>query len=620
MRIDDPTTTTERAGGGPATGDAVGTVVAEALGVDPRSLDPHADLVGQGLDSLRMMRLAGRWRRDGFDVDFARLAAEPTVAAWSVLLGVPTETPAETEPSPAGDDDAFPLAPMQHAYWVGRSDSHELGGVAAHLYVEFDGAAVDPARFRAAVDALLERHPMTRVRVCPDGTQRIGPAHPDIVTVTDLRRSSPPVVEDFLRRTRDSQTHAMLPVEDGQVLSVDLTLLPRGRTRVHLDVDMIAADAMSFRVLVDDLARLHRGESLPRIGADFRTLSARRTARTPRAADVEWWRSRVADLPGPPELPRSTRDPRTQGPTTIRLHHAIDADDRARLERAAHRHGVTPAAAVAAAFAEAVGSHAARPEFLLTVPLFDRDGTDPDIDRVVGDFTSSIVVAADLSEPASLAERATALRTSMHDAAVHGSVSGLDVLRDLSRLRGEPVISPVVFTSALGLGELFSPTVTEVFGTPGWIVSQGPQVLLDAQVTEVDGGLLLNWDVRVSELDESVARSMFDQYVRVLDMLVRGDWDHPAPPAVDAEVLAERRACERPLPTTEVFDGTLHGEFLRRAGSRGNAPALVERGRVGRGRTPRSPTTRSASPGLSVRPGSRWVTPSSCTCRNPSAR
>lgn len=581
MRIDDSTATTERPSGGPATGEAVGSVVADALGVDPASLDPHADLVGQGLDSLRMMRLAGRWRRDGFDVDFARLAAEPTVAAWSSLLGVRAEDPARVEPSPATeDDDAFPLAPMQHAYWVGRSDSHDLGGVAAHLYVEFDGGAIDPARFRTAVDALVARHPMTRVTVHPDGTQQIGRAHPDIVTVTDLRRASATAVDDFLSRTRETQTHAMLPVEDGQVLSVDLTLLPRGRTRVHLDVDMIAADAMSFRVLVDDLARLYRGESLPPIGVDFRSLTARRTSRSPRAADVEWWRSRVADLPGPPELPRSTRDPRTPGPTTVRLHHAIDADDRARLERAAHRHGVTPAAAVAAAFAEAVGSHGARPQFLLTVPLFDRDGTDPDIDRVVGDFTSSIVVAADLSEPATLAERATALRTSMHEAAVHGSVSGLDVLRDLSRLRGEPVISPVVFTSALGLGELFSPTVTEVFGTPGWIVSQGPQVLLDAQVTEVDDGLLLNWDVRASELDESVARSMFDHYVRVLDMLVDGDWGRPAPRAVDAEVLAERRACERPLPSTDVFDGTLHGEFLRRAGTRGSAPALVERGRT----------------------------------------
>ncbi|MGZ8178381.1 amino acid adenylation domain-containing protein [Williamsia sp. SKLECPSW1] len=582
MLIGDPPATTGRETGHAMTASAVRRIVAEALDVDPDTLDPDTDLIGQGLDSLRMMRLAGRWRREGFDIDFARLAEAPTIAAWSELLGAPADAPTapDTPPdaAPVADDetDAFPLAPMQHAYWVGRSDSHDLGGVAAHLYVEFDGGAVDPDRFRAAVAALVERHPMTRVTVRPDGTQEVGPAHPDITTVTDLRRASAPAVEDFLTRTRAAKTHAMLPVEEGQVLSIDLTLLPRGRSRVHLDVDMIAADAMSFRVLVDDLARLHRGESLPPIGIDFRTLTARRQGRATRAADVEWWRSRIPELPGPPELPRSMQDPHGSGATTVRLHHAIDAADRERLERAAHRHGVTPAAAVAAAFAEAVGSHATRPRFLLTVPLFDRDDTDPDVDRVVGDFTSSIVVAVDLSTPATISDRAQALRESMHEAAVHGSVSGLDVLRDLSRLRGEPVLSPVVFTSALGLGELFSPAVTDAFGDPGWIVSQGPQVLLDAQVTEVDGGLLLNWDVRVSDLDESVARSMFDHYVRVLGMLVDDDWDRPAPSAVPTEVLAERRSCEHRLPDVEVFDGTLHGEFLRRAPSRADAPAIAD--------------------------------------------
>ena len=45
-------------------------------------------------------------------------------------------------------DEPFPLAPMQHAMWVGRHDNQRLGGVAGHLYVEFDGGAIDPERLR----------------------------------------------------------------------------------------------------------------------------------------------------------------------------------------------------------------------------------------------------------------------------------------------------------------------------------------------------------------------------------------------------------------------------------------------------------------------------------------
>lgn len=565
--------------------------VGSALGIAPESLDVDGDLITQGLDSLRMMRLAGQWRKRGYDIDFARMSGEPTIRAWTALLrGDAAEdsdvdvkpAPAERIGVPATDlGAAFPLAPMQHAYWIGRSDSHAYGAVAAHLYIEFDGGDLEPERFRDAVTTLLLRHPMLRIRVLPDGTQLVGAPHPEAIAIHDLREESPESTADILARRREQGTHRALPIEDGAVIRVELSLLPGGGSRVHLDVDMIAADAMSYRVLVDDLARIYRGEQLPRLGVHFPALSAARTARTADEADIAWWRERIADLPGPPELPVREAGARADvPPATVRLHHAVDAADRKRLEEYAHKRGVTPAAAVAAVFAEAVGAYAAGPRFLLTVPLFDRDPVHPDVEKVVGDFTSSLIVDVDLREELTLAARANAMRVAMHEAAAHGSFGGLDVLRELSRQRGEPVVSPVVFTSALGLGELFSPAVTEVLGEPSWIVSQGPQVLLDAQVTEVAGGLLLNWDVRASDLDIGIAREMFAYYVRLLDLLMADDWDRPAPDPVSDEMRAQRLSVERPLPGTEFFDGTLHGHFLACAEQRADAPAIISDART----------------------------------------
>ena len=60
--------------------------VAELLGVSPDAVDPDADLIASGLDSIRMMSLSGRWRKQGIDVNFAALAENPTVAAWSALV------------------------------------------------------------------------------------------------------------------------------------------------------------------------------------------------------------------------------------------------------------------------------------------------------------------------------------------------------------------------------------------------------------------------------------------------------------------------------------------------------------------------------------------------------
>ncbi len=123
--------------------------VAELLGVSPDDVDPDADLIASGLDSIRMMSLSGRWRKQGIDVNFAALAENPTVAAWSALVEQRSEDDdrwSSATRSTTADDagDPFPLAPMQHAMWLGRNDDQQLGGVAAHLYVEFDGAGVDP--------------------------------------------------------------------------------------------------------------------------------------------------------------------------------------------------------------------------------------------------------------------------------------------------------------------------------------------------------------------------------------------------------------------------------------------------------------------------------------------
>lgn len=146
--------------------------VAELLGVRADALHPGANLVGQGLDSIRMMSLVGRWRRKGIAVDFATLAATPTIEAWSQLVSAgtgvaPTAVAAPGDAGLSQEGEPFPLAPMQHAMWVGRHDHQQLGGVAGHLYVEFDGARVDPDRLRAAATRLALRHRCCGCSSCP---------------------------------------------------------------------------------------------------------------------------------------------------------------------------------------------------------------------------------------------------------------------------------------------------------------------------------------------------------------------------------------------------------------------------------------------------------------------
>ncbi|RRR39743.1 amino acid adenylation domain-containing protein, partial [Mycolicibacter terrae] len=262
---------------------------------------------------------------------------------------------------------------------------------------------------------------------------------------------------------------------------------------------------------------------------------------------------------------------------STRRWHWLDPAARDALFEQARAHGVTPAMTLAASFSHTLACWSDAPRFLLNVPLFGREPLHDDVDRLVGDFTSSLLLEVDLSSAATGAQRAHAVQDAMRTAAAHADYPGLAVLRDLGRHRGTQVLAPVVFTSALGLGELFAAEVTQTFGTPVWIISQGPQVLLDAQVTEFDGGVLVNWDVREEMFPPGVIDAMFAHHIADLTRLARGDgWDEPAPDALPPAQAQARAAVN--AGTAEPSGETLQDRFFRHAAVASDAVAVLHDG------------------------------------------
>ena len=550
--------------------------IADLLGIAAADIDPELDLISQGLDSIRMMSLAGKWRKKGVDIDFASLAAAPSVRAWADMLGAGevsdiAETPEIEQDSNSGDP--FPLASMQHAMWIGREGDQQLGGVAGHLYVEFDGQAVDYDTLRRAATALAERHPMLRVEFLADGTQRIGEApQPFPIALVDLSESTDTEADAALADIRRAKSHQQL---DNGVFELALTLLPGGRSRLHVDLDMQAADAMSYRTLMADLTRLYRGAELPPLGYTYRQYRLAAAEQPIAEADRQWWAERIPELPDPPRLPVIPHAEQADPRHTTRRHHWLDPQTRDALFAAARRRGITPAMTLAASFSDALAGWSAEPRFLLNVPMFGRDQHHPDVDALVGDFTSSLLLDIDLTGTDTATARSRAVQDVFRNAAAHAAYPGLSVLRDLSRHRGTQVLAPVVYTSALGLGELFGAEVTDTFGKPVWINSQGPQVLLDAQVIEFDGGILVNWDVREDAFPAGLIDAMFDRHItELLDLAARDDaWDTTRTPLITADQRAVR---DRLNATTADPSGQpLHAGFFASAAARPEATAVI---------------------------------------------
>ena len=89
--MNDATVTTARAW----TIEDVRDAAAHALGlVSAAQISDDENLLESGMDSLRMMRLAGAMRAGGYDIPLRQLAKNPTINGWYRLIAEQSDTKA----------------------------------------------------------------------------------------------------------------------------------------------------------------------------------------------------------------------------------------------------------------------------------------------------------------------------------------------------------------------------------------------------------------------------------------------------------------------------------------------------------------------------------------------
>ncbi|WP_138466697.1 AMP-binding protein [Poseidonocella sp. HB161398] len=437
------------------------------------------------------------------------------------------------------------LTEMQAANWVGGHSAAARDGVTAHLYTEFDGEGLDPARLEQAVAALYARHPGLRLAVAADGSGRIAaaPAAP-LVRIEDLRGLAPEAVGAALGARRQAGTHQRLALEDGRGMELRLSLLPGGRQRLHLDIDMVPADPSCFPAILDELAGLCRGEAPVPLPAP----AGPAVAAMPAAELRDWWSARLDALPPAPVLPLPAAP---EGPATTRLAAQLSAAEAAALRRAAREARVTVSALMQALFTALLGRATGQQAFRLNMPHFLRA---PGEAGQVGDFSGILPFAAELSEGESLAALSGRSWRQMAALLSRREGAGPGLLRELSRRRGTVETAPVVFTSGLdiGGGGLVSARARAVFGELVWTVSQGPGVALDVQLAAHEGGILANWDLRLDMIEAGWAEALFDAHVAAMRRLA-------AEPALMESPLGDWLPGPRAVPLTPMQEAYLMG-------------------------------------------------------------
>jgi amino acid adenylation domain-containing protein/non-ribosomal peptide synthase protein (TIGR01720 family) len=283
-------------GAAPATEDQrlLAEVLAKVLGHDRFGVDD--DFFQLGGDSIAAIRLVAYAAEAGLRIAPRDVFERPTVAGLAEVAAPVTGTTAE-QGLVTG---SAPLTPIQR--WLLRRDDLHHGEFLVPLELEV-APEVSAATVRSALAALLRHHDALRTRFAPGRQHVLGV--PDEVPLTVAAPGA-----DWAERV--AGTTATVDPFAGQVVAALLATADGGWSRLFLAVHHLVLDAVSVRILLEDLTTAvtacHAGHEpvLPPKSGSFLAWADACAGAVTDSSEAGFWRA----VTGPPSaaLPRDAGD------------------------------------------------------------------------------------------------------------------------------------------------------------------------------------------------------------------------------------------------------------------------------------------------------------------------
>ncbi len=433
-------------------------------------------------------------------------------------------------PHPEDRHQPFPLTDIQQAYLMGRSEAFELGNIATHGYREIETIGLKVEQLERALQRLIEHQDMLRVIIKTDGQQQIlAEVPPYKIKTIDLQGENPERVTATLEEMRDRLSHQILLTDRWPLFEIQAALLGDNKTRFFVSFDVLIGDAWSLQIIGRELAKLIQNPDvyLPSLSLSFRDYVLAENAW--RDSELyhrsrNYWQNRLVNLPPAPELPLQHNLATIKNPRFVRRSGQLEPQTWQRLKQKATQISITHSGFLLAAFAEMLTTWSKSSKFTLNLTLFNRLPVHPEVNEIIGDFTSSLLLEIDNQQQNNFITRAKNVQAQLWEDLDHRYVSGVQVLRDLARIQGRVsgALMPVVFTSTLTQN---TPQMsrrnwqTEVV----YSLSQTSQVYFDHQVSEIGGALVFNWDTIDELFPTGLLDEMFAAYSSFLERLANED-------------------------------------------------------------------------------------------------
>ncbi|MEV6798330.1 amino acid adenylation domain-containing protein [Micromonospora rifamycinica] len=476
-----------------------------------------------------------------------------------------------------------PLSDLQYAYLLGELGNFQLGGPAL-FFEEYACQELDVRAFSAALHQLMARHEMLRASFDEAGLLHVQDELPVPLTYRSLRGQPEQVCRRLLTRNRERCYDEGPPRRAGHapfeifVFALDTHIV------VQVCARLLAIDGFSGEIFAQELRALLNGESLPPLRYTFREYRnecERRTDGDAHERARRYWLDRLDSLPAAPELPRrrTTSDP---SPRLVRRVFKLTPEQWTSLAARIRKNRLTGTMVLGTAFCEVLRHWSKNADFTINIMYGDRLPFHPEVDKLIGNFSSTLLMECRQSPGDTFLDRARAWRRQLLQDMAHSSFGGVSVIRQLNQRTGNArnALMPVVFTSMLGVGEPDSGVFLEHLG---WQRLEGrvrtPQVALDHQAFVAGNALVTTWDSADDLYPAGMIDDMFAAYRSLLVRLATEDaaWETESFDLTPAAQLRIREQVNNTAAPARV--ATMHQLFEEQAERQPDRPAVIAEGR-----------------------------------------
>lgn len=481
-------------------------------------------LKGESIKALQVINLL---RKDCLKISTTDFFKHPTIAQLSSCVKLEhKEENFESKPTHVKDlSNPFSLTEVQTAYMLGRNSQFELSGISPQTYFEYE-TALDINRLSKSFQKVIHRHPMLRAVILPEGKQQILQSVPDyeieIESLIDLDDRNQ---HARLQEERSRMTNHVFPLGQWPLFELKAFLLKEDTYLLCFRYDALLMDGASMNIVGQDLLHYYykpnqKLESLSFDFQDYMFIYDEMEQSEEYKTAKDYWTSKLPDFPFAPSLllkkdPAEIATPKFQSLTKI-----LDNKKWTKLRKLAQEKEVTPSALLCTIYGDVLAYWSNQRRLAINLTVFNRYPVHDEVEQIVGDFTSLILLDVDVKPEQTFFTRVKETQSTLLDGLEHRHYDGVNFIRDFTRYHQmtPKAVMPIVFTSMLAGAGAFS---WEQLGSLRYIHARTPQVYLDNVVIEKNGELLISWNYVEELFDIDVIEAMFSQFVDLLEQLVK---------------------------------------------------------------------------------------------------